>query len=366
MRILYGVFGYGRGHAARAEAMLPELLRRHEVFVLAGGDAFAALTPRFPVIEIPTLRLIYGDNGVRCLRRTIQGNLGHVADLYAHTGSLRRVIDVVRDLAPDAAICDGEPWTHRACGTLGIPRVSFDHYGVLAYCTPELSPGDRARAWRDVLTYRGLVGRPARVLVSSFFSPPRTDSRVRVVAPLLRDEVRARAPREGDHLLVYFNQGDAQITARVEEMLHALRMPVVVYGAGARAAAGSVVYRAASTDGFLDDLASCRAILSTAGNQLVGEAIHFRKPMLVVPENTVEQRMNAIALERVGIGERTDVRALSASRVRAFLANERAYTERARTLRSDGREEALRTLEAWMRELGTLRRSLPALAWRFA
>jgi hypothetical protein len=37
MRILYGVFGYGRGHATRALSVLPELMERHEVTVLAGG-----------------------------------------------------------------------------------------------------------------------------------------------------------------------------------------------------------------------------------------------------------------------------------------------------------------------------------------
>lgn len=35
---------------------------------------------------------------------------------------------------------------------------------------------------------------------------------------------------------------------------------------------------------FIRDLAACRAVLSTAGNQLIGEAIHFRKPVLALPE----------------------------------------------------------------------------------
>jgi UDP:flavonoid glycosyltransferase YjiC (YdhE family) len=35
MRILYGVHGYGRGHAVRSLAVLSELRLRHEVLVLA-------------------------------------------------------------------------------------------------------------------------------------------------------------------------------------------------------------------------------------------------------------------------------------------------------------------------------------------
>ncbi len=54
MRILYGVFGYGRGHATRALSILPELRERHEVVVLAGGDAYDAIAPDHPVVRILT------------------------------------------------------------------------------------------------------------------------------------------------------------------------------------------------------------------------------------------------------------------------------------------------------------------------
>ena len=36
MRIVYGIHGYGRGHATRALGVLPELRQRHEVLGLAG------------------------------------------------------------------------------------------------------------------------------------------------------------------------------------------------------------------------------------------------------------------------------------------------------------------------------------------
>src|ERR1700685_3997997 len=36
MRIVYGVHGYGWGHATRALGVLPDLMRPHEVLVLAG------------------------------------------------------------------------------------------------------------------------------------------------------------------------------------------------------------------------------------------------------------------------------------------------------------------------------------------
>lgn len=66
MRILYGVFGYGRGHATRALSVLPELRERHEVLLLAGGDAYDAIAPEHPVVRVPTLRYEYATNGNAC------------------------------------------------------------------------------------------------------------------------------------------------------------------------------------------------------------------------------------------------------------------------------------------------------------
>jgi len=362
MRILYGVFGYGRGHATRAEAVVSELERRHEVVVLAGGDAYEALSSRFRVVRIPTLKYVYGPDGARCVRRTLQQNLPRIADLMLRSGTLRQVIDMVRDAQPDVGICDADPWTHQACRALGIPRIGFDHFGVLAYCRPLLAWPDRLRAWRDILAYRVLMGRPARVLVSSFFAPE-TPEGVRVVGPLLRDSVRSRCGERGEHLLVYFNQGVAQLTPRIEAELRALRMPVVIYGAEAARDDGDLVYRRTCPVAFVDDLARCRAVLSTAGNQLVGEAMHLGKPMLVVPEDTVEQRMNAAAIQRLGLGESIAMRDLDAVRIRRFFTGADGYAERARAQRVDGRSEAVFALETWARELSYQRRVAPSLAW---
>jgi uncharacterized protein (TIGR00661 family) len=367
MRIVYGVFGYGRGHATRADAVISELRQRHEILMLAGGDAYEALRTRWQVEAIPTLKYVYGAHGERCVRLTLQRNWNHVADVVFRGEAFRGVIDKVRAFEPDIAICDADPWTHRAAAALGVPRIGFDHYGILAYCRPAIPVRDRLKANRDVLAYRLLMGRPPRVVVSSFFRPDAVASGVRVVGPLLRPEVRATRARRGDHLLVYFNQGEAQLTARIEEELAALRMPVVVYGKRDRAPDRDIVYKRTGDASFLDDLASCRAVVSTAGNQLVGETMHLGKPILVLPEDTVEQRMNAHAVERLGIGARVERSALTVGGIRAFLANERVYAANALALRCDGREESIVALEAFGRELAAERRAPRALrAWGFA
>lgn len=143
MRMVYGVFGYGRGHATRAHAVLPELQERHEVFVFAGGDAYDALCGQFPVVRIPTLGYVYGDAGRRSLSRTLAQNAHRFRDVLFGGAGAREVTARMAAIDPDVAICDAKPWTHHAAARLGVPRISFDHFGILAWCRPELGGVDR-------------------------------------------------------------------------------------------------------------------------------------------------------------------------------------------------------------------------------
>lgn len=366
MRIVYGIFGYGRGHATRAEAVLSEMRQRHEILIFVGADAYDVLSPRFPVERIPSLGYVYGSRGERSVRLTLKHNFRQIADLVFGGSSFHRVAARIREFNPDLAICDADPYTHRAAAMLGIPRIGFDHFGIMAWCKPPIARRDALQVFRDVLTYRALNGRPQRILVSSFFEPSARVPGVRVVGPLLREEVRRATARRGDHLLVYFNQSEHQLTPRIEEELRALRRPVVIYGKRERPVDGNLVFKRVGDPAFVEDMASCRAVLSTAGNQLVGETMHLGKPILVIPENTPEQRMNALAVARLGIGARLTRAELTSDAIERFLGGERHFAERARSQRRDGRDVSIAVLEAFARELVAERRRAPVGQWRHA
>ena len=366
MRIAYGVFGYGRGHATRALAVLPDLIARHEVLLLAGGDAHAALSPYYPAQRIPTLRFVYQRNGRRNQLGTILENLPAVWELMTEGHGFRTVVRSLQDFKPDVSICDADPWTHRASAQLGIPRISFDHFGVMAYCRPALSAADARAAARDVWVYRMLMGRPARILVSSFYEAAPRFRKVRCVGPLLREQVRQARARAGDHLLVYLNNGRCQLTPRLEETLHATRLPMVIYGTDREGSDGALRFERPDDNRFIDDLASCRAVISTAGNQLVGEAMFLGKPLLVRPEDSVEQRMNAAAVARLGIGEQVSEAALDRHTIARFLERGDGYRENAKGLWRDGRAQALACLESFTRQLRPRRLRMVRRAPRFA
>lgn len=337
----------------RTMSVLPSLMAEHEVTVFAGGDAHDVLAPLFPTVRIPTLGYQYGTTGTHSLTRTVSRNFTPMRDLLFGGSGMAEVEREFRARGIDTVISDSEAWTHRVARRMGIPRISFDHVGIIAYCQPHFPPELWTLGQRDAWGYRALMGVPERILISSFYPATPAYPQVKLIGPMLRDEVLVTKPTAGEHLLVYFNKGEHQYLPHVDRALRLLDMPVVVYGTPHRGGDDHLEFRAPSVEGFVNDLASCRAVLSTAGNQLIGEALHFGKPILALPEQAFEQRLNATMVERMGVGMAGDLMRVTPSDIDRFLGNHDHYASNMDAHRGNGRAEAIETLRGYLSEITT-------------
>lgn len=365
MKIGYGVMGYGRGHAMRTSAVLPSLMQHHEITVYAGGDAFDVLSPKFPTVRIPTLGYVYNERGGHSIPKTLVDNFAPMADLLLGGHGSESVERDMKSRGIELVISDSEAWSHRAARRLKLPRISFDHIGIIGYCKPHFPPDLWLLGMRDAISYRAAMGVPERILISSFYPAEGKYPGVKIVGPMLRDEVLRVQPQEGDFLLAYFNKGEHQYLPHIDRALRLLDCKVLVYGTPYRGTVENLEFRAPSNEWFVHDLAHCKAVLSTAGNQTIGEAIHFGKPILALPEEAFEQRLNAWMIERMGVGMKGDRLRLTPSDVDRFLGNYDYYRSNMAEHAGDGRAEAIETLHRYIDELGaettaaTARKSRP-------
>jgi len=322
-RIVISLCGEGRGHATRVATLVERLPAGHLVRIFTSADAFAMLARRFgtdgpvQVSEIPGILFQYTD-GQLDVPRSIAAGIDYQA---RHLGPLvDRLTSELDAFAPDLAITDFEPALPRAAVRLGVPLVSVDHqHFLLAYDLGILPWNLQWHAWfmsHAVWLYS--VG-ASDTVVSAFFRPPLKPGWEHVVqvGPLLRADLVAVEPSQEGHLVSYLRR---HTPPAVLDALAACGLNVHVYGLGAREAVGRLTFHDIDERRFVADLAACRALVSAAGNQLIGEALHLGKPMLLLPERAhAEQSINSHFLAAMGGGDWCHLETVSGRRIVEFL-----------------------------------------------
>jgi len=352
--IVYSICGEGRGHATRARAVVEGLRAHHRVTLFASGCAHDMLErycreTNVALHRIPGLHFEYTRSGRVALFRTVGAAAGFK---LAVGGYVRAVRPALERIAPDLVVADFEPILPRAARQLGIPFVSFDHQHYLVVSDLSALPrGLRQRAALAAPFVRALYDWQTATIVSSFYAPPlkRAYADTTLVGTLIRPEIAGLRPDRGQHLVAYMRR---QASPDVLEALRACGREVRLYGLGARPAEGNLRFASIDERRFVDDLASCDAVVSTAGNQLVGEALYLGKPMLVLPEaRNFEQAVNAHFLEQSGAGW-AEPGLLRPERLGAFLEERETFRAAIHPERIYGNKAAVRALERALHHRG--------------
>lgn len=296
------------GHAMRSRVVLEHLTSQgHEVEVIASGRAVEFLQKRFAKMEVTKihgLHIVYEENQVR-RAKTFWSNL-----LQGATGIPKNIATYFRRIeqfAPEVVISDFESWTYFYAKAHGLPILSVDNMQIIHRCKhpKEIKKGHRADFEIAKAFVKGKLPGCNHYLITTFFRPEIRKPRTSLHPPILRPEILAARPSEGEHILVYQT---AEGHETLVEALRASGLPCRIYGLRRgiteEQVEGNLSYRPFSEDGFIADLASCRGVIASGGFTLMGETVYLRKPMLAVPlGGQFEQIMNARYLERIGYGK---------------------------------------------------------------
>lgn len=304
-RIIYALSGQGRGHSSRVMAVSQELRQRgHEVIFCCGGTAMEVLRSRNEtIIPVPSLRQVVEGNELKMFR-TLWRNGRRIFGMNKIVDNL---VEEFRNFGPDLIITDFEAFSPRAAARLDIPVMSFNHQEVVTRTDYQVPAQCKVQAL-STSTAINLVapGNAVHTLLTSFYFPPLKDpSNTTLVGPVIRPEVMQLEPTIGDHFLVYFNQPGA--LEYVLDEFEATGERYIVYNFPEDRWSSSfknIEFKQPSIDGFLEDLASCRGIICTAGYTLISEALYVGKPIIVLPNRGIfEQTLNAHFLVESGLGD---------------------------------------------------------------
>jgi uncharacterized protein (TIGR00661 family) len=311
VKIFYGICGEGMGHGGRSIALIERLTALgHRVTIFTFADAIRLLTSAgYEPARIEGLQFRQGpDGGVDALRT--------FCNVYHYYRRRRASLDLIRQLAlaerPDLFITDFEPLTALAAASLRTPCVSIDNQH--RFCHPLGSDfplylqvysclaGEFVRRW---------IKQPRQCIVAVFHHCP-SSRHYQSVDALLRDRIARLAPCDRGHVLLY---GRAGLGRRMVRVAGTVPQRFIAYGCEPSGAA-NIEFKRPSDAQFATDLASCRAVVCTGGQQLIGEARYFGKPLLVIPiPKQHEQEINARYAQMEGIGDYCPIALLSRERI---------------------------------------------------
>jgi uncharacterized protein (TIGR00661 family) len=317
MRILYGVTGCGLGHTMRARALAQHLRDQgHNVTFAASGRAVGILRGHgFDVVAIDGMTMHF-ERGAVQRTKTLFDLARRTPRALAHNASvaLRNVLDA----SPDVLVTDFDSFTTTVGALLGRPVISVDHQHVMDRFR---HPSTVTRTVSSFGLARTLVSaktpRCAHYVVSSFFFPTPKSGATTLVGPIVRPEIENASPTMGEHVLVYqTTNGDPQLLPALSATPG---VRFIVYGFGRDSTIGNVSLRAFDEARFVEDLASCRAVIANGGFTTLSEAIVLGKPVLSIPvRRQPEQELNAAWLQALGLGMRA--RRIDAPTIQNFLS----------------------------------------------
>jgi uncharacterized protein (TIGR00661 family) len=339
MRILYGVVGEGMGHATRSKVVCEHLIERgHVVKIVVSGRAHDMLAQAFDdVVEIRGLTIRYVDNRVDREGTLAQNVLAAPWMLAANVGAY---FDKVARFRADAVVSDFDSFAYVFAKRHRIPIVSIDNQQIISRC----KVGKFARQGVKVdyemtkAFVRAKLPGCDHYIVTTFFEAPvrnRFRKDTTLVPPIIRAPIldAKKRARMANHVLVY--QTSTSDTKLLGELARAHECEFVVYGLGRSGKRGNCTLKEFSEEGFVDDLATARAVVSNGGLSLIGEALFLGKPILSVPVgNQYEQILNARYLEHLGYG--LEAPRIDADLLRLFLAESPKYANRVAKHRQDG------------------------------
>ena len=295
-RILYGVMGDARGHVNRARTVA-QGMPHHEFLFVGAGRVHDLRADGYSVEAVPMAATLYRNNRV-----DIPRTLANAFRVFGGKKEVvRRIARVIDDYDPHLILTDYEFFTPRAAIMRGRPCVSLDHQHVLTHCHYQPPAGQRLSRAMTCFAVRQLYSKASVFLVVSFFPLPVKDPKTTVLLPpLIRGAVLRYSPTDGEHVLVYQT---SPTFFQLFPVLERMKTRFIVYGFGDRPSRKNIMFKGPSDDGFLEDLASARYVITNGGHNVISEALYLGKPVFSFPiANAYEQFVNSYFLAQCGYG----------------------------------------------------------------
>lgn len=294
MKILYSVTGEGYGHAIRSKAILSALQKDHTVLVAAAGKSYPILSKFFNTVKIGCFHIIYRNNSMSFLTHLCVILKFPFLAVYN-----LKLIPVILKFKPDIIITDFEPFSCYLSKLFNKKCISIDNQHII---NTKIEVPDNL--WNKLILWfvvRICIPFADYYFVTTFFYPENKKNNTFLFPPVNRQEIIESKPEQGDYFLVYQTSNSNK---KLLSILAQLNHKFIVYGFNENTVMNNITLKKFDEKEFIKDLSCCNSVIANGGFLVIGEALHFKKPILSVPvKRQFEQIINAYYLEKLGYGK---------------------------------------------------------------
>jgi uncharacterized protein (TIGR00661 family) len=336
MNILYGVPGEGMGHATRSKVVIDFLLKNHNVQVVSSSRAYQYLNKVFPgrVHEIEGMHFAFKDSEVS-KRGTFVLNLKNAPKLLFQ--NFGEYLALKKNFKANLVISDFETFSTLYAKRYQLPLISIDNMQVINRCHLDIKiPSDEKINYKlSNSIVKVKVPQADHYFITSFFETKTKKENTTIVPPIVREAILNAKNTSGNHILMYQTSSKQ---SDVVEVLHQIpEYTFFVYGFNKDLIDKNIVFKSFSEVGFVNDLASAKAVIANGGFSFISEAVYLKKPVYSFPlKNQFEQFVNAAYIDKSGYGRH--FASLNADYLKAFLYDLSKFSQNLLNYHQEGNE----------------------------
>ncbi len=342
--ILYGVSGEGLGHAIRSKVIIKHLQKSHNINIVASNKAYNYLSKYFNNIhKIHGLKIKYKKNKVKIIT-TILINL----KLKKGLATVKQVSDLIKTNKPDLIISDYEASTAKLSSLLKIPLICIGNHHInsntrIEYPIKYLKDFELLKKLNSFIIPKSAY----HYIITTYFYPEIIKDKTTLTQPVLRPEIIKAIPKKGKHILVYQT---SDTNTKLFDILKQIKEECIIYGFDANKKENNLTFKTFNEKEFINDLSSCKAVITNGGFTLISEALFFKKPVFSIPiKNHFEQICNALYIERLGYGKFEEENNLKS--LNSFLSNLDFYNKNLKKYNQKDNKLIFKKLDSLINEI---------------
>jgi len=346
-RVWYSVFGEGYGHSTRSEIIIKKLQKNHTLMITGFNKSYKYLKNSFPKIthKIEGPGFVYDKNEV-AITPTILNFLNNLSSQTEN--NFTHIFNLIKKFKPDVLVSDFEPASHYMAYLLNIPIIEIDNMSLLEKCDVDYKPEDTAGRLMTETVLKAFNPYSNCHLIFTLKKYPIKEKNVFLYPPIIRKQIKQITPQDKKHILIY--QTQQKNFLHLIPTLKKMKTKFIFYGLNQSKTDGNIQYKKFSKTGFVEDMGSCSGIIMNGGFSTISEAVHLKKPMLIVPAtNQYEQKFNAITVKDLKFGDYTT--SLNQKAITNFLSKIEYYKKNLNSYKPQDESLFFKKLESTINNL---------------